>query len=98
VVSVPNVGRKCPGSQLVEIKSKPGKPDVVMQLYTCSNVAVLGAARWSWLRAHQVRQLAQANCAAFVCCAVIVTAVVSSAEMCRWCEGRVWPAPGWLDR
>jgi hypothetical protein len=31
-----------------------------MQLYTCSSAAVLGAARWPWMRAHRVRQLAQA--------------------------------------
>jgi hypothetical protein len=30
VVSAPNVGRKCPGSQLVETKPKPRKPDVVV--------------------------------------------------------------------
>jgi hypothetical protein len=30
VVSAPNVGRKCPGSQLVETKSKLQKPDVVV--------------------------------------------------------------------
>jgi hypothetical protein len=32
-----------------------------MQLHTCSSVAVLGAAWWLRLRAHQVRKLGQAN-------------------------------------
>jgi hypothetical protein len=56
-VSTPNVIWKCTGSQFVETKSEPRRPDVVV-VYTadtCSRVAVLGVARWPWLRAHQVR-------------------------------------------